>query len=107
MRGLMIGGLAGMLFGGLFANMGFMGNILGLFVNLIAIFVVIALIRKIYTMFKNNKEQKGSRSMERLIISEQDIVNAICVYISRKKQIKPEEVEVLELMYDDDYRLFR
>jgi hypothetical protein len=40
--------------------------------------------------------------MERLIISEQDIVNAICVYISRKKQIKPEEVEV-ELMYDDDY----
>lgn len=40
--------------------------------------------------------------MERLIISEQDIVNALCVYISRKKQIKPEEVEV-ELMYDDDY----
>ena len=58
MRGLMIGGLAGMLFGGLFANMGFMGNILGLFINLIAIFVVIALIRKIYTMFKNNKNKK-------------------------------------------------
>jgi hypothetical protein len=40
--------------------------------------------------------------MERLIISEQDIINAICVYVSRKKQVKPEEVEV-ELMYDDDY----
>ncbi|MCH1624113.1 YxcD family protein [Fredinandcohnia quinoae] len=40
--------------------------------------------------------------MEKLIIPEQDIINAICVYISRKKQIKPEEVEV-ELMYDDDY----
>ncbi len=40
--------------------------------------------------------------MEKLIISEQDIVNALCVYISRKKQIKPEEVEI-ELMYDDDY----
>ncbi|WP_394235235.1 YxcD family protein [Niallia oryzisoli] len=40
--------------------------------------------------------------MERLIISEQDIVNALCVYIARKKQIKPEEVEI-ELMYDDDY----
>jgi hypothetical protein len=40
--------------------------------------------------------------MERVIISEQDIVNALCIYISRKKQIKPEEVEV-ELMYDDDY----
>jgi hypothetical protein len=40
--------------------------------------------------------------MEKLILSEQDIINAICVYISRKKQVKPEEVEV-ELMYDDDY----
>jgi hypothetical protein len=40
--------------------------------------------------------------MERVIISEQDIVNALCIYISRKKQIKPEEVEV-ELMYDDEY----
>ncbi|MBM7693780.1 hypothetical protein JOC77_003224 [Peribacillus deserti] len=38
--------------------------------------------------------------MEKLIISEQDIINAVCVYISRKKQIRPEEVEV-ELMYDD------
>ena len=40
--------------------------------------------------------------MERLIIPEQDIINAVCVYISRKKQVTPEEVEV-ELMYDDDY----
>ena len=40
--------------------------------------------------------------MEKLVISEQDIINALCVYISRKKQVNPEEVEV-ELMYDDDY----
>ncbi|PLR83590.1 DUF2653 domain-containing protein [Bacillus canaveralius] len=40
--------------------------------------------------------------MEKLILSEQEIINAICVYVSRKKQVKPEEVEV-ELMYDDDY----
>ncbi|WP_394136753.1 YxcD family protein [Cytobacillus oceanisediminis] len=40
--------------------------------------------------------------MEKLIISEQDIINAVCIYISRKKQIQPEEVEV-ELMYDDNY----
>ncbi|RFU68945.1 DUF2653 family protein [Peribacillus saganii] len=39
--------------------------------------------------------------MEKIIISEQDIINAICVYISRKKQVKPEEVEV-ELLYDDE-----
>lgn len=40
--------------------------------------------------------------MVKLTIPEQDIINAICVYISRKKQVKPEDVEV-ELMYDDDY----
>lgn len=40
--------------------------------------------------------------MERLKISEQDIINAICIYIADKKQVTPKEVEV-ELMYDDDY----
>ncbi|MFT4414691.1 YxcD family protein [Fredinandcohnia humi] len=40
--------------------------------------------------------------MEKLILSEQEIINAICVYVGLKKQVKPEEVEV-ELMYDDDY----
>ncbi|WP_227939203.1 YxcD family protein [Alkalihalobacillus deserti] len=40
--------------------------------------------------------------MEKLKLSEQEIINAVCVYISRKKQVKPEEVEV-ELMFDDDY----
>jgi hypothetical protein len=40
--------------------------------------------------------------MAKLKISEQDIINALCVYTSRKKQVKPEEVEV-ELFYDDDH----
>ncbi|MEH7235162.1 YxcD family protein [Bacillus sp. JJ1562] len=40
--------------------------------------------------------------MASLILSEQEIINAICVYIGLKKQVKPKEVEV-ELMYDDDY----
>lgn len=40
--------------------------------------------------------------MEKLIIPEQDIINALCVYTSRKKQIQPQDVEV-ELMYDDEY----
>jgi len=40
--------------------------------------------------------------VEKLIIPEQDIINALCVYISRKKQIQPQDVEV-ELMYDDEY----
>jgi hypothetical protein len=40
--------------------------------------------------------------MERLKISEQDIINALCLYIADKKQTAPQEVEI-ELMYDDDY----
>ncbi|WP_010273632.1 import inner membrane translocase subunit Tim44 [Paenibacillus senegalensis] len=44
MKGMMIGGIAGLLFGGLFAGMGFMGEILGLLVNLAAMFVIIFLL---------------------------------------------------------------
>jgi hypothetical protein len=40
--------------------------------------------------------------VEKLIISEQDIINALCLYTAEKKQIGPEEVEV-ELMYDEDH----
>ncbi|MCM3586765.1 YxcD family protein [Mesobacillus maritimus] len=40
--------------------------------------------------------------MAPLKVSEQDIVNSICLYLADKKQVKPEEVQV-ELMYDDDY----
>ncbi len=39
--------------------------------------------------------------MGQMIISEQDIINAICIDQSRKKPVQPEDVEV-ELMYDDD-----
>lgn len=40
--------------------------------------------------------------MARLILSEQDVVNAVCVYIAQKKQVRPEEV-IVELIYDDDH----
>ncbi|MEH7609431.1 YxcD family protein [Priestia megaterium] len=40
--------------------------------------------------------------METIKISEQDIINAMCLYIAEKKQVQPQEVEI-ELMYDDDY----
>ncbi|TVY01006.1 hypothetical protein [Paenibacillus cremeus] len=55
MRGLMLGGLAGMLFGGLFGGMGFFGNLLGMIVNVLAIFVLIAVIRKIYVYFRDRR----------------------------------------------------
>lgn len=38
--------------------------------------------------------------MEKLKISEQDIVNSVCLYMADKKTINPEEIDV-ELMFDD------
>ncbi len=40
--------------------------------------------------------------MGQIKVSEQDIINALCLHIAHKRQIKPQEVEI-ELMYDDDY----
>jgi hypothetical protein len=34
-------------------------------------------------------------------LSEQDIMNAICMHIAERKQIKPEQVQV-QLMWDED-----
>lgn len=56
MKGLMIGGLAGMLFGGLFGNMGFFGEILGLLVNLMALFALFMLVVMIFRKFKDRRK---------------------------------------------------
>lgn len=40
--------------------------------------------------------------MGKITLSEQDIINALCVYIADKKQISPHEVEI-ELLFDDEY----
>ncbi|GGE61663.1 YxcD family protein [Priestia taiwanensis] len=40
--------------------------------------------------------------METIKISEQEIINALCVYTADKRQVTPQEVDV-ELMYDDEY----
>lgn len=53
MKGLMIGGFAGLLFGGMFSGMGFFGNILGLAVNILAIFLIVIVISALYRRFKN------------------------------------------------------
>jgi len=40
--------------------------------------------------------------MGQIKLSEQNIVNALCLHIAHKRQIKPQDVEI-ELLYDDDY----
>ncbi|PGT82339.1 YxcD family protein [Bacillus sp. AFS040349] len=40
--------------------------------------------------------------MGQIKLSEQNIVNALCLHIAHKRKIKPSDVEI-ELLYDDDY----
>lgn len=40
--------------------------------------------------------------MGKIKISEQDIINALCLYIANKKQISPHEVEI-QLLFDDEH----
>lgn len=40
--------------------------------------------------------------MGKIVVAEQDIINALCLYIADKKQVTPHQVEI-ELMFDDDY----
>lgn len=58
MKGLMIGGIAGMLFGGMFGGMGFFGDILGLLVNLAAIFFVVVLIMGIVNSLRRRRQHQ-------------------------------------------------
>lgn len=55
MKGLMIGGLAGMLFGSMFGNLGFLGDILGLMINVMAIFLLISLVMMVVKKFRNKR----------------------------------------------------
>jgi len=61
MKGLMLGGLAGLLFGSLFSGMGLLGNILGLLINVAAIAVIIMLVVKIINMFKDKKRKEEAQ----------------------------------------------
>ncbi|MFC4304781.1 hypothetical protein [Cohnella boryungensis] len=55
LKGMMIGGLAGMLFGGMFGT-GFFANMLGLIVNVLALFVLFMVFRAIYDAIKRRRQ---------------------------------------------------
>lgn len=56
-KGMMMGGIAGLLFGSMFAGMGMMGNILGLAVNVFAIYIVFMLVM---TLFRRKQQPQPS-----------------------------------------------
>lgn len=57
MRGIMYGGIAGLLFGGLLAGMGGLGPILGMAINIIGILLVFMLISRLITAVKKKREE--------------------------------------------------
>jgi hypothetical protein len=61
MKGLMVGGLAGLLFGSLFAGMGFLGELLGLMINVLAIYFLFVIVRNVYRYFRDRKPPRESR----------------------------------------------
>lgn len=65
LKGLFLGGLAGLLLGGLLSNLGILGSIIGLAINLLAIFVLIAVIRKIFVFFKNKRKLEEENAWRR------------------------------------------
>lgn len=60
MKGLMLGGLAGLLFGSLLANMGMLGSLLGLMINLAAIYVLFVVIRKVFSALTKMKRKEDT-----------------------------------------------
>jgi predicted lipid-binding transport protein (Tim44 family) len=58
MKGLMIGGLAGLFFGSVFSGMGFFGNFLGLLVNVLAIIVLIAIVQAVLASIRRKRETR-------------------------------------------------
>lgn len=56
MKGMMIGGLAGLMFGSMFAGMGFMGDFLGLLINVLAIYLLFVAARAVFRYFRDKKQ---------------------------------------------------
>jgi len=58
MKGLMVGGLAGLLFGGMFGT-GFFANMMGLLVNVLALFVLFMVFRAAYDAIKRRRQNQS------------------------------------------------
>ncbi|MGZ9584122.1 hypothetical protein [Paenibacillus marinisediminis] len=55
MKGMMVGGLAGMLFGGL-GSMGIIGSIIGLMINMLAIAALVMVVMVLFRKIRNRKK---------------------------------------------------
>lgn len=65
MKGLLFGGIAGLLFGSMFSSLGDLGAIFGFLINILAVVAVIVLIRKAFTYFKNQRRKQDLDAWKR------------------------------------------
>lgn len=57
LKGLFLGGVAGLLFGSLLGNLGMLGSILGFLVNMMVLVAIVIVIQKIVTSLFRNKRR--------------------------------------------------
>ncbi len=82
-----MGGIAGLLFGSLLSSLGPLGLILGFMVNMLVIVALILLVVKLFQSVRSNKRKNEEvKILETIKISEQDIINAMCLYIAEKNK---------------------
>ena len=62
-KSMLLGGVAGLLFGSLLANMGMMGSVLGLLINVLVIVLIIGLIKKIFFTRNNNNHNRPRKEV--------------------------------------------
>jgi predicted lipid-binding transport protein (Tim44 family) len=58
LKGMMIGGLAGLFFGHMFGGMGMMGSMLGFIVNVIGLFILFAIIRAVFDALRRRRDSR-------------------------------------------------
>lgn len=58
MKSMLLGGMAGLLFGSLLANMGALGSVFGLVINILFIVLLVGIIKKLFTRNNNNRPRK-------------------------------------------------
>ncbi|WP_071459785.1 hypothetical protein [Bacillus massilinigeriensis] len=59
--GLMYGGIAGLLFGGLLSSLGPMGPLFGMILNVLGILLIIALVKRIFFTRRNRYEEERNQ----------------------------------------------
>lgn len=59
MKGLLLGGLGGLLMGSLFANMGALGSVLAFMVNMLVMAGIVMLAIRAFKYFKDQRKKKA------------------------------------------------